>query len=113
MAGAAITFFSRRHSQFHRSKFKRLPARSATRSANSKPRTAPAPEVPLSQIPPGEKRLPSPRKLKTTPAIAIAAATLAFALAGSADEIALKGYSLDGAKHEMAIEKQYRSLASP
>jgi N-acetylated-alpha-linked acidic dipeptidase len=80
--------------------------------ANSKLRTAPAPEVPLSQIPSGERRLPNPFKLKIAIAITIAA-TLAFALAGFAEEIALKGYSPDAAKREFTIEKQYRALASP
>ena len=82
------------------------------RSANSKPRTAPAQEEPLSQILPGEKPSPNLRILKSARVIAIAA-TLAFALASFADQIALKGYSPDAAKREVAIEKQYRALASP
>src|SRR5271167_3633539 len=82
------------------------------RSANSKRRTAPVQEEPLSQILPGEKSSPNLRMLNSAAVIAVAA-TLACALASFADQIALKGYSPDAAKHEMAIEKQYRALTSP
>jgi N-acetylated-alpha-linked acidic dipeptidase len=79
---------------------------------NSKARTAPAPEDPLSQILLGEKRFLITRLFRNAAGIAIFA-TLVLAFASFADEIALKGYSPDAAKREMAIERQYRSLTSP
>jgi N-acetylated-alpha-linked acidic dipeptidase len=79
---------------------------------NSKARTAPAPEDPLSQILLGEKRFLITRLFRNAAGIAILA-TLVLAFASFADEIALKGYSPDAAKREMAIERQYRSLTSP
>ena len=64
------------------------------------------------QILPGEERLLTSRLFRNAAGIAILA-TLALAFASFADEIALRGYSPDTAKREMAIEKQYRSLTSP
>ncbi len=87
--------------------------------------TAPVPEDPLSQTQRVEKRSAKKKSIHKVRAAALlaviagaaaAAAALAafaaFAITGFADKIALRGYAPDGAKREMAAEKQLRSLTS-